>query len=142
MHELRTSDQLPARLTIGALVFVLSCLFSSARLIVDAPTPSSLKDPTTDIAKNCDQRFATLKASLPEHGVVGYIGEPVAALPGYHYFLTQYALAPLVVDHSTNHPLVVGNFPVSLIPVAPSDHLRLVKDFGDGVLLFANKDSQ
>ncbi len=28
------------------------------------------------------------------------------------YYLAQYALAPLVVDHSTNHALVVGNFPV------------------------------
>lgn len=57
------------------------------------------------------------------------------------YYWAQYALAPLVLDHSPNHPLVVGNF---VETAAASDHsnLQLIKDFGDGVLLFANKDAR
>ena len=73
--------------------------------------------------------------------MTGYLGESGAAALG-DYYLAQYALAPLVVDHSVNHALVVGNFPSSTggAPAAlPSDHLQLVQDFGDGVLLFANK---
>jgi len=93
---------------------------------------------TDAVARRSDQRFAALKAALPPRGVVGYVGEsndPVA-----DYYLTQYALAPLVIDHSPNHPLVVGNFSASL-PGTPH-HLQLLTDFGNGVLLFANKDAK
>jgi hypothetical protein len=71
---------------------------------------------------------------------VGYVGEPgTSSLPGY--YLAQYALAPLVLDHSTNHALVIGNFPTAPPTGSPSADLHLVKDFGDGVLLFATQPS-
>ena len=69
---------------------------------------------------------------------MGYIGD--SSDPS-DYYLAQYALAPLVVDHSPNHPLVVGNF-TSSPPVPAPDRLQLVKDFGSGVLLFATKDAK
>lgn len=77
---------------------------------------------------------------LPERGVVGYIGEPgIRALEDY--YLAQYALAPVVVDHSSEHGLVVGNFPgAKAFP--PTENLQLVRDFGNGVLLFRKKDSK
>ena len=142
MHDLPAPDQRARRITIGALIFILCCLLSTARVVWDAPRPSSLPDSANRIGRRSDLRFASLKASLPERGVVGYVGEPGAAALG-DYYLAQYALAPLVVDHSENHPLVVGNFPSP--PAAspairpPSENLQLVKDFGDGVILFANK---
>lgn len=58
------------------------------------------------------------------------------------YYLTQYALAPLVVDHSPNHSLVVGNFPSSSPLAFASANLQVVKDFGDGVLIFANEETR
>ena len=126
------------RTTIVLVLFVLGCLLSSARLVIDAPTPSSLKSSTSEIARRSDQRFSSLKAALPARGVVGYVGEPgTSALADY--YLAQYALAPLVVDHSSNHSLVIGNFPASPLPGVPSEDLQLVIDFGDGVLLFAAK---
>jgi hypothetical protein len=123
--------------TIASAAFVLCCLLSSARLVVDAPAPATLKNSRGDVARRSDQRFAALKSALPPRGVVGYIGEPGTPALG-DYYLAQYALAPLVVDHSSNHPFVIGNFPASPPPNPPSN-LQLVKDFGDGVLLFANK---
>ena len=48
--------------------------------------------------------------------------------------------APLVVDPSPHHALVVGNFPSSPPSGIPQD-LRLVEDFGQGVLLFAAQDA-
>ncbi len=129
------------RMTIASVAFALCCLLSTARLAIDAPTPSSLKTSNREIARRSDQRFSALKAALPERGVVGYIGEPgTPALADY--YLTQYALAPLVIDHSSNHALVVGNFPASPALSAPLDDLHLVKDFGDGVLLFAPEDAK
>lgn len=77
---------------------------------------------------------------MPERGVVGYIGAPGSPALA-EYYLTQYALAPLVVDHSPNHPLVVGNFRAGTPLSEPPDSLQLVRDFGDGVLLFSGKDN-
>jgi hypothetical protein len=113
---------------------MVCCLLSSVRLIVDAPAASGLKSGSDDIARRSDQRFSALKSTLPQRGVVGYIGEPGPLALG-DYYLTQYALAPVVVDHSPNHDLVIGNFPNSLSPGVPSN-LQLEKDFGSGVLLF------
>lgn len=136
MHQF--SPHLPRRFTIATLIFVLCCLLSTARELRDAPTLGLLN--ADNLAKRSDQRFAALKAELPQQGVVGYIGE--SGTPAVvDYYLAQYALVPLVVDHSPNHPLVVGNFPISP-PGTLSAHLHLLKDFGNGVLLFANKDTK
>lgn len=127
---------LPARTRIALLTFVFCCLLSSARLVVLAPVPGhSIRD---DIAQRSDLRFAALRAALPQHGVIGYVGD--TGEPGVApYYLAQYALAPLVLDRSLNHPLVVGNFSSSA-PTASFEKLRLVQDFGNGVLLFAGED--
>src|SRR5579863_1897060 len=128
-------NRLSVRTTIGIVAFLACCLLSSARLAIDAPRPGST---TSDVARRSDQRFATLKAALPERGVVGYIGESgTLGLPDY--YLAQYALAPLVLDHSANHALVVGNFSTVSSQGSLSRDLHLVKDFGDGVLLFATQ---
>lgn len=119
------------------LVFVLCCLVSTARVVWDIPTLNRPPDAAQGVGRRSDQRFAALKASLPERGVIGYVGEPGAAALG-DYYLAQYALAPLVVEHSPDHPFVVGNFP-SPPALPPSENLQLLKDFGDGVLLFANQ---
>ena len=131
-----------SRVSIAFLIFILGCMLSTARIVWDAPRPNSPPDSAQGVGRRSDQRFAALKTSLPERGVVGYLGEPGAAGLG-DYYLAQYALAPVVVDYSPNHPLVVGNFPrspaVSPALGPPSENLRLVKDFGDGVLLLANE---
>ncbi len=129
-----------SRATSYSLAFVLCCLLSSARLLVNAPSPTKLRSSADEIPNRSDRRFATIKTMLPHHGVIGYVGESGPAGTSL-YYLTQYALAPLVVDRSTQHAIVVGNFP-KLPPTIPPDGLRLVKDFGDGVLLLAAKDAK
>jgi hypothetical protein len=113
-------------------------MLSSARLVVKSPRLGHLTP--DDIAARSDQRFAALKAALPGSGVLGYVGPPGdSGLPDY--YLAQYALAPRVVERSTNHALVVGNFPASSQVIWP-EGLHLVRDFGNGVLLFSNKDAR
>jgi len=125
-----------ARANAALLVFILCCLLSAIPLVVDAPSPGNIQP--DDISIRSDQRFAALKANLPPGGVVGYLGEPGdSAAPDY--YLTQYALAPLVVDLSPNHVIVVGNFPSSPPSQIPRN-LRVVKDFGNGVILFSSKE--
>ncbi|HTT23600.1 MAG TPA: hypothetical protein VMG82_32025 [Candidatus Sulfotelmatobacter sp.] len=127
-----------AKSKIGILLFISCCLLSTGRVIVEAPWPGHIH--SDDISKRSDLRFAELKPHLPAKGIVGYLGEPGdSAIPDY--YLTQYALAPLVVDFSPSHTIVVGNFPFSP-PLQLPENLRLVRDFGNGVMLFASKDTK
>jgi hypothetical protein len=118
-------------------IFLFACLLSSARLIWDAPL-SALHSPDA-VSIRSDQRFAALKQLLPAHGVVGYFGDSVDAAADY--YLAQYALAPLVVEHSINRLLIVGNFPSSQ-PDFAEHRLRIIRDFGNGVLLLAPQDQK
>jgi hypothetical protein len=126
------------RAKAAILLFTLCCLLSTIRILREAPNPAHLNP--DEISRRSDQRFGAVKTRLPAIGVIGYIGESGnSSTPDY--YLTQYALAPLVVDRSTHHAIVVGNFPLS----PPSDlprNLRLVEDFGSGVLLFAGEDAR
>ena len=116
-------------------IFVVACLLSAGRMIVDTP---GVHHDQAETELRAGQRFAALRDVLPRRGVIGYIGQSEGV---GQYYLTQYALAPLVVDHSLNHSIVIGNFPTSRPRELPNN-LELVRDFGDGVLLFANKDAR
>ena len=118
---------------------VFCCLLSSSHLLVKAPVPGHLNDPYR-VRQLSDERFADLKNALPRTGVVGYVGGSSAAALG-DYYLTEYALVPLLVDYSADHAIVIGNFPSKTAPHVP-DNLELIKDFGDGVFLFANKGAK
>ena len=135
MHD--TSGRIPPRIVSISLIFIVGCLLSSARLIHNAP--SVHKRATDLVTQRSDLRFAALRTALPARGAVGYIGESSDSVA--YYYLAQYALAPLVLDRSLNHELVVGNFPFSS-PRFSTEDLQLVRDFGDGVLLFQRKDKK
>jgi len=124
-----------SRARLCVLVFVSCCLLSAVRIVNHARRAT---DPN-QVSQRSDQRFADLKGALPSVGTVGYIGDS-GAPPG-QYYLAQYALAPLVVDYSADHVWVIGNFPKKRPDLSALEHLELVKDFGDGVELFRNKDA-
>jgi len=71
--------------------------------------------------------------------VIGYVGESGNSGTA-DYYLAQYALAPLVIDHSAKHPLVIGSYPTAA-PVFPGN-LKLIRDMGNGVLLLASKGTK
>ena len=139
LRAMQLSSSTPNRATIVALLFVLCSLLSSARLILETPKLRNLKPDV--VALRSDQRFAALKTALPERGTIGYVGDS-GEFALADYYLTQYALTPLVVDHSLNHPLVVGNYRAPASAESFPSNLQLIKDFGDGVLLFSNKDAR
>ena len=99
-----------------------------------------------DVSAN-ERRFAALRPLLPVHGLVGYLSDPelagatprdsnAAALRQFRrYLLAQYALAPALLVKGTEPELVVGNFDPGTTPTAPGG-LRIVRDFGDGLVLF------
>ena len=96
-----------------------------------------------------ETRFAELKNYLPANSVVGYITDiqpDENTKKGYGeyltwYYLTQYVLSPAIIADETTRPLVIGNFqkPVDLSRISSEYRLTLIREFGDGVMLFRNE---
>ena len=138
MHEPQRPDAVSKRAVAGILLFVLCSLLSSIRIILAAPTPAHLH--SDEISQRSDQRFTLVKPRLPATGVIGYIGESGNSGTA-DYYLAQYALAPLVLDRSPRHKIVIGNFPGAVPSSLPPD-LQLIESFGNGVLLLAGEDAR
>jgi hypothetical protein len=96
------------------------------------------------------ERFAGLRALLPDRGVIGYISDSAAAPPredeapdehaayqGRWFMLTQYALAPLIVVRDPARPMVICNVsdPQEAPRICQGQGLSLVRDLGNGVAL-------
>jgi hypothetical protein len=103
-------------------------------------------EPTTaghDDINIYERRFGALRESLPARGVVGYLSDEQEVNEATKkYYLTQYTLAPLIVVRDADRELVVGDFTHGGegAPETVADRLRLVKDFGDGVALYAREE--
>lgn len=88
-----------------------------------------------------EERFRPLMAHLPSHGEVGYVTSvPQERLLSdgdavYHYYRTQYALAPLRVVNDSRRPLVIGNFG-SLTPPPPPPGMELAAQGDGGLYLY------
>jgi hypothetical protein len=93
-----------------------------------------------------DRRFAPVLRALPAHGVVGYLSSLPSdklfnsALGVAHFYLTQYALSPVIVVNDANRELVVADAYRGRRIAAPPP-LVLLRDFGNGVALFVRKGS-
>lgn len=133
----------PIRVRIGVLSVIVFALLSSGLALRRAldPPPWAIAQ---DEISHYEARFRLLRSALPPEGVVGYFSEPwrpphdLDWLKGF--FLTQYALTPLVVADSTAPVLVIGNFRSAGPPSSATDPtLVLVRDFGDGILLFRHQ---
>jgi hypothetical protein len=133
------------RTRIALLLVLLYAGASTVRWLqraADWPARASRDEISTS-----EVRFAGLRTMLPARGVVGYLGhpEPVGATPREanaaallhfrRYLLAQYSLAPLLLIENTDPEFVVGNFDPGAAHPAPAG-LRVVRDFGDGLVLF------
>lgn len=81
---------------------------------------------------------------LPDNAVIGYLSDlPFDAVPGQAaHFGVMYALAPRLVTRSADgQEWVVGNFshPLDYAAAGRAHHLELVKDFGNGIVLFRRR---
>jgi hypothetical protein len=90
------------------------------------------------------KRFHEVIAMVPTQDVVGYISDLPDSVPVWDsvWFLeAQYALAPrLVIPHqdAQRTDWVLGDFfkPVDLAQIERDNRLKLVRDFGSGIVLF------
>lgn len=98
-----------------------------------------------DAATEWEKRLSALREDLPERGVIGYVSEQ--DYPGVsfnivdqdeEFALTQYALAPLILDRGNpHHELVIGNFSTEYEYQFEKElGLRLLMGYGMGIFLF------
>ncbi len=124
------SQTTPAMLAIFALAGL--SLLSTGKAAVQAAYPE-----LAGIAAQRPQLIA-LRNSLPPRGVLGYIDDGVnTPAERQRYYYTQYELAPLVIEHLPDAPLVIGNFSQPVPPSQLPANLLPVHDFGNGIVLFA-----
>lgn len=129
----RSWQSLRVHVAVGLLVSL--ALLSGLRFLVQiAALARGAGGP--DEVSLYDQRFAPVRRALPRLGTVGYLSDRPDA--DREFFMTQYALAPVVVVADTRAPLVVGNFfdPDLALGLAAERRLALLQDFGAGVALY------
>jgi len=117
----------------GLLTIIVLTVFN---LLLDIP-PVKFPD-----ISSFDKHVAQVRPSLPSSGTIGYYTD-FADAPGAkdalrEYELVQYALAPVVVDKSVDHKLVITSLHNAQNPI-PNRNLKLVHDFGSGIQLLRNR---
>ena len=102
-----------------------------------------------DPYKVADQasRFASLRASVPENAILGYVTDvdDIQPLASAMLFSAQYTLAPrLLQKGAASRDLVLGNFtkPADFAAFGQQRGLKLERDFGNGVILFRKEAHQ
>jgi len=86
------------------------------------------------------KKFKRLKSHLKDIHVIGYIYRGNFNIR--NYYLTQYALAPVVVKNNPDLNLVIGNFGKCtrrFLKKSIWPKYEVIKNFGNGVLLLRKK---
>jgi len=131
----------------GIALLILFTLLSNLHWLLQAAFDPYF--PRWDRISQYEKRFEGLKKILPAHGVVGYLSHRQAQDIRFDaetadFYLTQYALAPLIVIYSSERELVIGNFRASGVDLEILTDknltlLTLIRDFGNGVMLFRHE---
>ena len=121
--------------TLLVLLLWVSCFLNLGRFRQQVKTQSISGSPTASEA-----RFQQVRRVLSGVDRVGYISEEVpfakntSGSSALHYFLAQYALAPVIVELGTSPKLIIGDFEGN--PRSVPENLVLLQDFGAGIRLF------
>lgn len=103
-----------------------------------------LSAPGRDRISQYAERFNPIRNAVPPHALVGYLTDLTSdslstdAVAVEHFYLAQYALAPAVLKPGADAEFIVGNFSHTELPKQYS-YLRIVHDFGDGLMLLRGK---
>jgi flagellar biosynthesis protein FliP len=92
-----------------------------------------------------EKRFIELKEFLQNHLVVGYVSDydDNTNEDGIAYTMTQYVLAPIILVRGIKRNFIIGNFHGAKpnIKAYEKENLSLIRDFGNGVILFERMDN-
>ncbi len=118
-------------MTIVLVLFTILSVATYARLAIGLRTELARVDDVT----RYERRFDDIRDHLPARGTVGYHADNNASA---EYYLTQYTLAPIIVAHTPDHPLVVGNYYYEVIHPERSGNatFRILRELESGVVLY------
>ena len=138
LRHLKAKFDYIQRIRVGILVLGFFSLVSSWGLFANHWKDFDLKLSLQghDGVTIYERRFQEIKPLLPAQGVVGYVSD--AQDEGAEFYLTQYSLAPLIIDKTQPHEFVVGNFANRTVDASKLTKMTLTlrKDFGNGIKLF------
>jgi hypothetical protein len=130
------------RAKTGIIALILCALFSSARLLYKQIVSFNFESIGRDFISLKEKRYEELKKALPSHGVVGYLSDVYSEnifdnnAEMADYFSAQYILAPVVVAHSSDKDLVIGDFFYkNYSKLYKEKKLVQLKDFKNGLML-------
>jgi hypothetical protein len=125
---------MPARIWIVMGIVCLAVLGSTLDLTPPPPDPYKVEQQV--------DRLRAFRAELPPVSAIGYVSDlPIATTAGSAaFYAAQFALAPILLEDERNkqHAWILGNFSKQQDYAAAGKplHLVIVKDFGNGVILF------
>ena len=143
MPSQRQVVRYPFWLTAGIGGVVLLCIFTAFQSYRTAEADAqAYRDPYMVNAQ--PERLRGAISYLPEHAEVGYLSDLSfeATNGSVAHFGIMYALAPRLVTRSADrHEWVVGNFshPLDYAAAGAAHRLEVVKDFGNGIVLFRRR---
>lgn len=128
---------LPAKAQAGLYALLALALISSLSFLLDSIQYFRINGTELSGSSGYIVRFDALRKDLPTSGKVGYWSNADQDPGDLEFHLTQYALAPVVLDKTGAHPFVVGNIAKDPKPEElQAKGLALVKDYGLGVVLY------
>jgi hypothetical protein len=91
-------------------------------------------------------RLNDARAVIPEDAVLGYVTdlEAGSVLASSIFSITQYALAPRLLEPDTNETLALGNFsqPLNYAAAGRQHGLRVERDFQNGIILYRKESAK
>ena len=129
---------------IGAALLIVSSLVSNLQLLRDW-SDFNLTSRGEDGITKFDERFDTVKTILPRGGVAGFITDRPDIVG--EYYLTQYSLAPLLLEPNKSHEFVLSLYRSPDTDARPAQDYRVEDlghgmqrlDFGNGIRLYRNE---
>lgn len=129
--------------TVTCILLVGSCLYHSlgmARIVRRDFVNSANPDSVTLFEKRLEPLEIQLSGLKCRE--VGYITDaPEVADWFTEYFRTQFVLAPVIVENSTNYPLVVANLHDSsmIYQIVRQRNLIVIQNYNNGVFLLSRE---
>ena len=143
-QHLKIIDNILLLLLTGFVVVQLYETFKSREASFTNPLHYFKENYGNDFVSQYGHRFTEIKKMFPELTQITYVSEPNEDLSSgwTNYFLTQYYMAPNLLEKKVVHDTVLYNLYASRqINPATNYHLNngwhLVKDFNNGLILLA-----
>lgn len=132
-----TSKSLPAKALSGLYVLLAISLVSSLSFLLDSVAYYRLNGLELSGSTGYIARFEALRKDLPPTGRVSYWTNTANDPGDLEFHLTQFALAPLLLEKNLKNPYVVGNIAGDPAPEELTARgLQIVKNYGLGVVLY------